>query len=251
MDIFIGFIELISIFGIWYFWKKRPNKKGLIVSAILLFVFGGLYSTTNTYKADQKSQEASSSSMEASSIKESKRNSSLIVASSKKKEADKKVKSSITASSKVETSKTSNKTSSKELLSNSDVKKVIHKSNPNLKVTSVNGMYDSKEEKTVAIELKGQDAVTNKLTTEGFLMDIRSVWFAFKESGDAENFDNVNVSVKFPFRDEAGNSSNVYVVKTNISGFKLSNINVKHFLFKNVPTYADSYWQHTALPEIN
>lgn len=246
MATIIALLEIVSIIGIWFFWKKKPNKKGLIVSIVLLFVFGGLYSTTNTYKADKRSQEASSSSMESSSIKESKKNSSSIAASSEKK-----AKSSITESSKSKSSKTSNKVNSKELLSNNDVKKAIHKSNPNLKITSINGMYDSKGEKTVAIELKGQDAVTDKLTTEGFLMDIRSVWFAFKESGDAENFDNVNVSVKYPLQDEAGNSSNVYVVKTNISGFKLSNINVKHFLFKNVPAYADSYWQHTALPKIN
>lgn len=239
----IALLDVLSAVGIWYFWKKKPNKKGLIASIVLLFVFGGLYSTTNTYKADQESQEESSSSAESSSIKESKKVSSSLAASAKKKQTKKKAESSKAAKSKTQ--------SSKELLSNGDVKKAIYKSKPNLKVTSVNGMYDDKTSKTVAIELKGQDAVTDKLTTKGFLMDVRSVWFAIKESGDAENFDNVSVSVKFPLEDEAGNSSNSYVVKTDISGFKLNNINVKRFLFKNVPTYADSYWQHNALPKVN
>ena len=246
MAIIISLLEILSIVGIWYFWKKKPNKKGLIISIVLLFVFGGLYSTTGKYKADKQAQEASSSSMVSSSVKESKKNSSSVAASSEKK-----AKHSAAEKTNAKSSKASSKATSKSLSSNKDVKKAIQKSNPNLKITSVNGVYMDPKSKDVAVEIKGQDAVSEKLTTKGFLMDVRSVWFALKESGDSENFENVNVSVKFPMTDEAGNDSNEYVVKTGISGFKINNLNVKRFLFKNVPTYADNYWQYPNLPKVN
>lgn len=252
MATIIALLEILSIVGIWYFWKKSPNKKGLIASIILLFVFGGLYSTTSRYKADEKSQEESSSSLESSSIKESKKNSSSIVASSKKKEADKKAKSSVSAKSKANPSEVSKNNNSKELLSNSDVKSAIKKySDQQVKVKKVNGVYTNHNSKDVTVELKGQDVISDKMTAKGFLADTRSVWIAIKKSGDAKNFENVNVSIKYPLQDTAGNSSNEYVMKTSISGSKIQNLNVDNFLAENVPNYADNYWQSNAFPRMD
>lgn len=292
MDNVYTVLIIVSLVGIWYFWRKKPNKKALISSAILLLASSYLFSTTSYYKLEVKSQEAESSSRESSSIKESKAESSKLAssklssskaASSKSKKSKAKKASSIALESKKKVASESKKQASishvnsivaskkakaksssvqkskakiaksetKGLNSNVQVKKAIKKSNPNLKITSVNGVYMDPKSKDVAVEIKGQDAVSEKLTTEGFLMDVRSVWLALKESGDAENFENVNVSVKFPMTDEAGNDSNEYVVKTGISGFKINNLNVKRFLFKNVPTYADNYWQYPTLPKVN
>lgn len=252
MGTILVFLEIASIVGIWYFWKKKPNKKYLIWSIILLFVFGGLFSTTNSYKQETKAQKADSSSIKESTEKESKKSSSLAVASSKKKKSSSEKQSSNVSSSESISGKQSSQTKKKGLSTNNQVKTALKKYGSNdLKVTFVNGQYFDPTAKTVAIELKGSDALTDKMTTKGFLMDIRSVWIALKKSGDANNFENVNVSVKYPLQDTAGNSSNKYVVKTSVSGAKIQNLNIENFLFKNVPNYADSYWQSTALPDVN
>lgn len=252
MGTILAVLEIAAIVGIWYFWKKNPNRKYLILSIILLFVFGGLFSTTNSYKQEAKAQKESSSSVKASTERESKKSSSLAVASSKKKKSSSEKQNSNVSSSESISSKQSSQTKKNGLSTNNQVKAVLKKYGSNdLKVTFVNGQYFDPAAKTVAIELKGSDALTDKMTTKGFLMDIRSVWIALKKSGDANNFENVNVSVKYPLQDTAGNSSNKYVVKTSISGVKIQNLNIENFLFKNVPNYADSYWQSTALPDVN
>lgn len=153
---------------------------------------------------------------------------------------------------KTSTSNSTSESSNVGLNSNKSVKSAITEDGDNnLKVKEVNGVYSDSNSKDVAITLKGKENISNKMTVKGFWLDIRTVWINLKKSGDTKNFENVNVSVKYPLQDEAGNTTNEYVVKTNISGEKLSAINTENFLFKNVPNYADSYWQSPALPKIN
>lgn len=121
-------------------------------------------------------------------------------------------------------------------------------SSTNADVTSVNGSYFSDNDYTVQIELKGREALTNKQTEKGMLMDIAEVWKSLRTSLPLDKFSNIGVSVKYPLTDQGGNSSDEYVIKSSISGAKLKQLNAENFDWHNVPTFATDWWQHDALP---
>lgn len=54
MGALLSLIFFASIVGIWYFWKKKPNKTYLISSIIALVLSTFLYSFTSEYKNDEK-----------------------------------------------------------------------------------------------------------------------------------------------------------------------------------------------------
>lgn len=62
MGTLLSLIFFVSIFGIWYFWKKKPNKTYLISSIIALVLSTFLYSFTPEYKNDEKKRDQESSS---------------------------------------------------------------------------------------------------------------------------------------------------------------------------------------------
>lgn len=234
-------LSFLSLVGAWYYWKKKPNKKYLIICVVLAFVFGGLSTTTNGYKAEEADEAASSSKVESSRK-----------ASSKKEESQKKAKSSSVAASKASSAKKASELKKNGAMSDSDVKKLLKDNGAdNLDIKSVTGTYADRNSKDVTIELRGQENVTAKMTAKGFLMDTASVWTALKKSGDAKNFENVNVSIKFPLEDTAGNKSNEWVMKTSLSGDKINNINADNFKSDNVPVYADKYWQSNVFPRLD
>lgn len=133
--------------------------------------------------------------------------------------------------------------------SNKSVKKAIKKYAKDVKVKSVQGSFIGQDD-TVQITLKGKENLTDKMTVKGMYIDISNVWKALRKT-DLSHMSNIGVSVKYPLQDQAGNSTSSYVIKSDISPDKINAINPDNFLFKNVPTYADNWWQHSALPAVD
>lgn len=50
MGTLLSLIFFASIFGIWYFWKRKPNKTYLIFSIVALVLSTFLFSFTPEYK---------------------------------------------------------------------------------------------------------------------------------------------------------------------------------------------------------
>lgn len=88
MGTILSLIWLASIVCIWYFWRKKPNKKYLLTSVAVLVVSTFLYSLTPEYRADSAKREAESAS-KASSKSISKKEASESIS---RAEADKKEK---------------------------------------------------------------------------------------------------------------------------------------------------------------
>ncbi|MDC4187117.1 hypothetical protein MK904_13680 [Loigolactobacillus coryniformis] len=132
--------------------------------------------------------------------------------------------------------------------SNKSVKRAIKRYAKDVKIKSVQGSFLGQND-TVQITLKGKENLTNKMTVKGMYIDISNVWKALQKT-DLSHMSNIGISVKYPLQDQAGNSTSSFVIKSNISPDKINAINPDTFLFENVPTYADTWWQHTALPSI-
>lgn len=134
-------------------------------------------------------------------------------------------------------------------LSNSSIKRAIKDNAGGVDLISVNGSYVDSDS-TVQIEIKGKEAFTNKQTYKGMLMDISSIWKVFKDDLDYSQFSSINISVTYPLTDDGGNSSDEYVIKSEITGNKLSEFNSDRFIYKNVPSFATDWWQSDALPNL-
>lgn len=135
MGTLLSLICVGSIVSIWYFWRKKPDKKYLIISVVALITSSFLYSLTPEYKKDLAEKEAESSN-KAISKKEASESISKKIASESasraesskkqqnvvkdtKKETDKKVGSAPKTVAKSSTSKSkasAKKVSDKELL---------------------------------------------------------------------------------------------------------------------------------------
>jgi hypothetical protein len=159
---------------------------------------------------------------------------------------------SSTAPSKTSSSKASSSAASSSsdkpatLNSNASIKQYLKK-NTNVKILEVNGYYAAEAgQSTVQVTIQGSENLTKKMTVQSMYMDISSIWKAFRKT-DMSNFSNIGISVKYPLQDDGGNETNEYVIKSGITPEKLSQLNVTNFMFKNVPTFATSWWQHPAL----
>lgn len=126
MGTLLSLICVGSIVSIWYFWRKKPDKKYLIISVVALITSSFLYSLTPEYKKDLAKKEAESSSKaiskkiasESVSRAESSKKQQSVVKDTKK-ETDKKVSSATKTVAKSSTSKSkasAKKVSAKELL---------------------------------------------------------------------------------------------------------------------------------------
>lgn len=134
MGTLLSLIFFASIFGIWYFWKRKPNKKYLISSIVALVLSTFLFSFTPEYKQtklEREQERTAESSKKEKSISESKK-----LASEKKasqaKETSKKKETSITKATKASSDSTSQKKkettkSSAEASSSSDSKTLLRR----------------------------------------------------------------------------------------------------------------------------
>lgn len=143
----------------------------------------------------------------------------------------------------------SSDTVTNDTLSNDSIESAISNQNSSLDIESVNGSY-ADSDSTVQITLNGREALTDKQTEKGMLMDISDVWKAIQASIDYSKFSNIGVSVKYTLKDASGNTSSDFVIKSDMSGAKLSQLNSSNFDWHNVPTFATSWWQSPALPDL-
>ncbi len=95
MGTILSLIWVASIVCIWYFWRKKPNKKYLLTSVAVLVASTFLYSLTPEYRTDSAKREAESAS-KASSKSISKKEASESIS---RAEADKKEKNTAKAKS--------------------------------------------------------------------------------------------------------------------------------------------------------
>ncbi len=123
MGTLLSLIFFASIFGIWYFWKRKPNKKYLISSIVALVLSTFLFSFTPEYKQtklEREQERTAESSKKEKSISESKKLASKIesskkassISESKKLASEKKSSQAKETSKKKETTKSSIKASS-------------------------------------------------------------------------------------------------------------------------------------------
>ncbi|WP_057874907.1 signal peptidase II [Loigolactobacillus rennini] len=244
MGTFVMIVSLIFIFGAWYYWKKKPNKKAMIVCIVLALIFGGLYSMTDDYKQEQAQEAAESRKNESSKKAES----SEKAASESKQESKKKAERASAAAEKESAKKVVKEVKNNGIANDDQVKLLIKKYAPDVKVKDISGEYGNPRE--MYVDLKGQDNFTAKLTLRGFWDDTVDIWKAFKKSGDAESFNKIVITVDTKLEDTAGNESTEHALRTSLSGEKIQKLNLKNFKNSNVPNYADYYWQSTAFPDI-
>lgn len=231
---------LIGIALIYWAVKKLKKKTKIVVMVIgAIIAIAGVIDAVNPTAAKQREQKYDQQQSMSSSKKASE---SSAKASSKKVSSESKTEESSTATSSTNSSKIVTD-------SNATVKKAIKQYAPSVKVKTVAGSYMGQDD-TTQITIKGKEGLTDKLTTKGMYMDIAAVWKALKKT-DTSHLSNVGVAVEYPLEDDAGNSTKTLVIKTDISPTKLSELNAKNFDYDNVPTFATSFWQHDALPEIN
>lgn len=234
----ITYIVMVLLGVALIYWAVKKLKKKTKIAVIVFGAFialGGLFYIIDPSAAKQSEQQQAQAQKESS---ESVEKASSQKASSKKAASESKAKSS-TASSSTKIVADSNAT----------VKMAIKEYAPSVKVKTVAGSYMGQDD-TTQVTIKGKEGVTDKLTTKGMYMDISSVWKALKKT-DLTHLKNVGVAVEYPLQDDAGNSTKTLVIKTYISPAKLGELNAKNFDYDNVPTFATSFWQHDALPEIN
>lgn len=134
-------------------------------------------------------------------------------------------------------------------LSNDSIRSTIESADSGIDVESVNGSYTDADS-TVQIVLNGRELASNKQAERAMLMDISTVWKTVKDNFDYSKISNIGVSVKYPLKDEGGNTSSEYVIKSDISGSKLDQLNSDGFNYKNVPNFATNWWQSEALPKL-
>lgn len=134
-------------------------------------------------------------------------------------------------------------------LSNDSIQSTIESADSGIDVESVNGSYTDADS-TVQIVLNGRELASNKQAERAMLMDISTVWKTVKDNFDYSKISNIGVSVKYPLKDEGGNTSSEYVIKSDISGSKLDQLNSDGFNYKNVPNFATNWWQSEALPKL-
>lgn len=79
MGTILSLIWLASIVCIWYFWRKKPNKKYLLTSVAVLVISTFLYSLTPEYRADSAKREAESASKASKKSKDTKASSATKV----------------------------------------------------------------------------------------------------------------------------------------------------------------------------
>ncbi|WP_413476721.1 lipoprotein [Latilactobacillus fuchuensis] len=134
-------------------------------------------------------------------------------------------------------------------LSNDSIRSTIESADSGIDVESVNGSYTDADS-TAQIVLNGRELASNKQAERAMLMDISTVWKTVKDNFDYLKISNIGVSVKYPLKDEGGNTSSEYVIKSDISGNKLDQLNSDGFNYKNVPNFATNWWQSEALPKL-
>lgn len=119
MGTILSLIWVASIVCIWYFWRKKPNKKYLLTSVAVLVVSTFLYSLTPEYRADSAKREAESAS-KASSKSISKKEASESIS---RAEADKKEKNTAKAKSSSKKSKDTKASSATKVVEKSSSSK--------------------------------------------------------------------------------------------------------------------------------
>lgn len=231
-------LSFLALVGAWYYWKKKPNKKYLIICIVLAFVFGGLSTTTNGYKAEEADEAASSSKVESSKK-----------ASSQKKESKAKAESKAESSKKAKNKQAVSEVENNGINDKNDVQTIVKKYAPDVKVKDYDvSDYDGKQ---LNLTIKGEENYSAKSTLRGFWKDTADVWKAIKHSKNVKNIKDVTIVVEFPLEDTAGNTSTKVAVSTRISGDKLDNLNAKNFNYYNVKNYADKYMQNSAFPNLD
>lgn len=132
---------------------------------------------------------------------------------------------------------------------NEGIQSAISDKDANVQVTSVNGSYTDSES-TTQIELKGRELLSDKQTEKGMLMDIATVWKAIASTYSPNAFENVGVSVTYPLKDKSGSVTDSYVIKSDLTGAKFAQLDPDGFNWQNVPSFATSWWQSDALPDL-
>lgn len=102
--------------------------------------------------------------------------------------------------------------------------------------------YPENGYKIVLLTLNGSDNITQNLIYKGMLMDSSDLAEGFKNSG--LEIHDIMMSWQFPLIDTYGNEEDGEVLRINLSGESLNQINFDNFLFENLPSIADNYWEH-------
>ncbi|MBM7838338.1 hypothetical protein JOC54_001594 [Alkalihalobacillus xiaoxiensis] len=102
--------------------------------------------------------------------------------------------------------------------------------------------YPENDSKVVLLTINGSDNLTKNMIYKGMLIDSEKIAEAFKNS-EIEIHD-LMMSWQMPLVDTYGNEEDGEVLRINLSGETLDMLNFDNFLYDNLPSVADTYWEH-------
>ncbi|MFS0783220.1 hypothetical protein [Bacillus sp. 1P06AnD] len=226
---FFGVIVTILI-GIKRAIKKQANVKRMFLYSLGFFI---LMIGSTFFIDDPKSQ--STKEDLAAEKAEAKKEAEAKEKAEAKKEAE--AKKAVEAKKAAEASSLDNK-----------VKKAIHKAfgkeNSFDKKDSILGINYNKETGFILVKVYGSDNLTTNMIRKGMWMDVRDTLELLKDEDDLKMID---FNIVFPMQDQYGQESNDIIMKLSFSKETIDKINFDNLLTDNIPTIADSYWQHPAL----
>lgn len=109
---------------------------------------------------------------------------------------------------------------------------------------TINDDLGSGKGKIVLIYLKAQDKLTKSMIKKGMFIEANSI---LKNLQEREEISEIVIFWSFPLVDNYGNIEEGTILKVGISKETLDKINFDNFIYDNIPTIADDYFEHTAL----
>ena len=99
------------------------------------------------------------------------------------------------------------------------------------------------EDDSALIKFNGLMNLTTKMTINGMYGDIFEILNAIQDGviGD------INFNVVYPLNDVYGNSEDTIVMKASFRNDTIKRINFSGASYKNIPTMADSWWNHPSV----
>ena len=97
------------------------------------------------------------------------------------------------------------------------------------------------DEDRLTISVYGKDNLSNNMIKTGMYMDITEALKSLKEESIPNE---VAFDILFPLTDAMGNEKDGSVMRVVFTADTIRNINYDNFNYDNIPTVAESYWQH-------
>lgn len=92
------------------------------------------------------------------------------------------------------------------------------------------------------IKFKGSENLSREMTVKGMYIDIYNILKEIQEYIDV----NVDFNIIYPLQDVYGNTREDIVIKASYNNDTIKKIDFENFLWENIPSVADEWWNHNA-----